>query len=83
MQGTTAGLVFAIYAVGQLTGSFFAAPITDRLGRRAGMFAGAILIIVGAVFQSIDPNIHQFMGGRYLLGFGAAVGGTAGPIYVV
>lgn len=40
-QGSATGFLFAIYTVGQLVGSLFAAPAADRLGRRFGMCSGA------------------------------------------
>ena len=83
MEGATTGLVFAIYTVGQILGSMFAAPIADRLGRRAGMFTGSIFILIGTVLEASAPNINQFMGGRFLIGFGGTIGSTAGPVYIV
>lgn len=83
MQGSSTGLLFAIYTVGQLIGSLFAAPAADRLGRRFGMLSGSVFIIIGTIIEATAKNIGQFMGGRFLIGFGVAIAGTAGPIYVV
>ncbi|KFY28774.1 hypothetical protein V491_00295 [Pseudogymnoascus sp. VKM F-3775] len=82
-QGSTVGFLFAIYTVGQIIGSLFAAPAADRLGRRFGMFLGSVFIIIGTIFEATAKDIGQFMGGRFLIGFGVTVGGTSGPIYVV
>lgn len=64
-QGPATGPLFAIYTVGQLVGSLFAAPAADRLGRRFGMCSGAFFIIVGTILQATSKNIDQFMGGRF------------------
>ena len=84
MQGSSTGIVFAIYTVGNISGSLFAAPASDRLGRRFGMFIGAFFILVGTVLEATSRHsIGQFMGGRFLIGFGVTIGSTAGPTYVV
>lgn len=82
-QGSATGLLFAIYTVGQIIGSLFAAPAADILGRRFGMCIGSVFIIIGTILEATAKNIGQFMGGRFLIGFGVTIGGTSGPIYVV
>jgi MFS family permease len=37
----------------------FAAIISDRFGRRKGMFAGAAVIIIGAVIATTSKHIAQ------------------------
>ncbi|KAL1965474.1 hypothetical protein VTN77DRAFT_5730 [Rasamsonia byssochlamydoides] len=76
------GIVYAIYTIGNIVGSFFAGPFTDFRGRRVGMALGAIFIIVGTIVQATCHNLGAFMGGRFLLGFGVATSATAGPAYV-
>ena len=51
------------------------------LGRRVGMMINSIVIIVGAVIQASSHNLTTFMIGRFILGFGASLGNTAGPAY--
>ncbi|OBT85744.1 hypothetical protein VE02_05236 [Pseudogymnoascus sp. 03VT05] len=82
-QGPATGLLFAIYTVGLLVGSLFAAPAADRLGRRFGMCSGAFFITIGTILQATSKNIDQFMGGKFLISFGVTVGCTFGPNYVV
>lgn len=38
---------FSLDTIGGLTSPWIAGPITDKYGRRGGMFAGAIVIVVG------------------------------------
>ncbi|GES63208.1 MFS lactose permease [Aspergillus terreus] len=76
------GIVYAIYTIGNIVGSFCAGPFTDFRGRRVGMALGAIFIIIGTCIQATCHNIGAFMGGRFLLGFGVATSATAGPSYV-
>lgn len=82
-SGTPAtGIVYAIYTIGNLVGSFVAGPATDFRGRKWGMFIGCSIIMVGACVQATCTNLGGFMGGRFVLGFGVAITSTAGPAYV-
>lgn len=83
MQGSGTGLVFAIYAVGNLVGAVFAGPASDILGRRFGMSVGALFIIVGTILEASAHKAGQFIGGRFLIGLGVSVSNTAGPVYLV
>lgn len=75
------GIVYAIYTIGNLVGSFFAGPATDFRGRKWGMFIGCVIIVVGTCIQATCTNLGGFMGGRFVLGFGVAITSTAGPAY--
>jgi len=82
-EGTpTTGIVYAIYTIGNLVGSFVAGPATDFRGRKWGMCIGTSIIIIGACIQATCHNLGGFMGGRFVLGFGVAITSTAGPAYV-
>lgn len=72
------GSVVAIPAIG---------PAIDHLGRRGGMALGALFIVVGTIVQGVTVHVHnyhhatnQFMGGRFLLGFGVSLVASAGPM---
>ncbi|PKY01981.1 putative MFS lactose permease [Aspergillus campestris IBT 28561] len=82
-EGTpSTGIVYAIYTIGNIVGSFAAGPFTDFKGRRVGMALGAVFIIIGTVVQASCHNLGGFMAGRFILGFGVATSATAGPAYV-
>ncbi|CAZ80212.1 unnamed protein product [Tuber melanosporum] len=80
--GSSTGLVFSIYTIGNIVGSFFCGPFTDWWGRRWGMFIGASIIILGTCIQAPSTDKAMFIGGRFILGFGVATCATAGPSYV-
>jgi MFS family permease len=85
-KGMWAGLISAMYQIGGVCALPFVGPAIDTWGRRAGMFIGSVLIILGAVITGTtihNASVHQFMGGRFLLGFGVSIASAAGPIYVV
>lgn len=80
--GSTTGIVFMIYAVGNLCGSLVVGPITDSWGRRWGMFMGSAIVIAGAAVQGSAYSHWMFLGGRFILGFGVSISVVAGPTYV-
>ncbi|PSN69801.1 general substrate transporter [Corynespora cassiicola Philippines] len=75
------GIVYAIYTIGNLVGSFVAGPACDFRGRKWGMFIGCLIIVLGTFVQATCTNLGGFMGGRFVLGFGVAITSTAGPAY--
>lgn len=83
-KGIWAGIVSSIYQIGGIAALPFVGPINDSLGRRVGMFSGAVFVIVGTVISATvtGGSVKQFMGGRFLLGFGVAITSAAGPMYV-
>lgn len=84
--GIWAGIVTSMYQIGGVVSLPFIGPAADTFGRRFGMFAGCILVIVGTIIQGMattQNGVKQFMGGRFLLGFGVNIASAAGPMYVV
>ena len=73
----------ALYVIGNVAGSFFAGPCSDRYGRRIGMAIGSAVAIIGAILQAAGQNLSTLMAGRFILGMGAVIVQTAGPSYVV
>ena len=85
-EGIWAGLVSAMYQIGGVSALPFVGPAIDTWGRRVGMFIGSFLIIMGTLVTGLtvaNASVGQFMGGRFLLGFGVSIASAAGPIYVV
>lgn len=85
-DGSWAALVSAMYQIGSIVALPFVGPCIDTWGRRPGMFIGSIIVVAGTVICGTtvrNGSLGQFMGGRFLLGFGVAIASAAGPIYVV
>ena len=66
-----------------MVGAPFAAILSDRFGRRKGMFAGGIVIITGMVIAATAKTIPQFVCARFVLGFGIAIMTVAAPAYSI
>ncbi|KAG9258174.1 general substrate transporter [Emericellopsis atlantica] len=82
-DGLWAGIVSSMYQIGGIVALPFVSPCVDGFGRRVGMLIGAGLVVVGTVIQGFSHAPPQFMGGRFLLGFGVAIASAAGPMYVI
>jgi len=84
--GIWAGIVTSMYQIGGVVSLPFVGPAADTFGRRFGMWIGCLCIIVGTIIQGVATEASgtkQFMGGRFLLGFGVNIASAAGPMYVV
>ncbi|KOS18049.1 Lactose permease [Escovopsis weberi] len=82
-DGIWAGIVSSMYQIGGVVALPFVGPAIDGFGRRVGMLLGAGLIVIGTIIQGVSHSQGQFMGGRFLLGFGVSIAAAAGPMYVV
>ena len=82
LDGSFLGIVTAIYPIGNIAGSFFAGPASDRYGRRIGMFIGATIVLTGAILMGAAPNTGAYMAGRFLAGFGVAIVRSSAPSFV-
>ncbi|KAL1614817.1 hypothetical protein SLS54_009475 [Diplodia seriata] len=82
---TYQGFVTAIYEVGCFFGAVLMLIIGDRLGRKRGIIAGAIIMIVGVVIQvsAVKPHHHmaQFIIGRTITGIGNGINTSTIPTY--
>ena len=86
MDGVKAGIVTGMYEVGSLCAIPFIAESMNRFGRRFGMFIGCLLVVVGTVIggtSAINHSLGQFLGSRFLLGFGVSLAASAAPAYII
>lgn len=81
--GSSTGIIFIIYNCGQIAAFPFCGFFADGYGRRVCIFVGCALVIVGTAIQATAYGTGQFIGGRFVLGFGASIASAAGPAYTV
>ena len=84
--GEKSALITAMYQIGGVCALPFMGPLTDQWGRRIGTMFGTGLIIIGTILEGTSAaaaNLHQFMAGRFFLGFGVYLTAAAAPTYVV
>lgn len=81
--GSSTGLIFIIYNLGQIAAFSFCGFLADGYGRRMCIFVGCFTVLIRTAIQGSAHARSQFMGGRFVLGFGAALASAAGPAYTV
>ncbi len=75
------GFITSIYELGCMVGCLGSFLFSERYGRRAPIFVGTILIIVGAVIQTASYGQAQFMVGRVVSGLGTGLNTSIIPIW--
>lgn len=81
--GSSTGVIFIIYNMGQIAAFPFCGLLADGFGRRICIFVGCLIVLIGTAVQASAHERGQFIGGRFVLGFGAALASAAGPAYTV
>ncbi|KAL3421658.1 lactose permease [Phlyctema vagabunda] len=81
--GSSTGIIFIIYNLGQIAAFPFCGFIADGYGRRWCIFIGCLVVLIGTAVQASAHTLSAFQGGRFILGFGAALASAAGPAYIV
>ena len=69
----TVQLTLTIYLVTVAVTQLFVGPISDRIGRRPCILAGAVLFLAGSILGAFAPNIETLLVARAIQ---AAGGGT-------
>ncbi|KAF2134182.1 MFS lactose permease-like protein [Dothidotthia symphoricarpi CBS 119687] len=82
-EGSSTGIVFIIYNMGQIAAFPFCGFFADGYGRRVCIFVGCALVLVGTAVQGTANTMGHFIAGRFVLGFGASIASAAGPAYTV
>jgi len=82
-DGSSSGIIFIIYNLGQIASFPFCGLLADGLGRRWCIFIGCAIVLIGTAIQTTAHEKGQFIGGRFVLGFGASIASAAGPAYIV
>ncbi|KAH7410576.1 putative sugar transporter [Cadophora sp. MPI-SDFR-AT-0126] len=82
LNAATTGLNTASVFIGGFFGPIFAGVFADRLGRRPAIFWGSAVTLIGVLLQTAAQNVAMFVVARIVLGFGSAVSGIAGGVYL-
>ena len=81
--GGSTGLIFSLFYAGAFVSVLTGPILCDRFGRRAPIFVGGIIALIGAIVQVTSMNIAQFRASRFLLGIGSRLCFSFGPLYTV
>lgn len=77
--GTSVGHVqrsLSAYFIGMALGQLFYGPLSDRIGRRTPLLAGAALGMAAALLSGFSPSADRLIAARFL----EALGGCAGVV---
>lgn len=82
LNSATTGLNTASVFIGGFIGPLISGIIADKLGRRPAIFWGSLVTLIGILLQTAAQNIAMFVVARIVLGFGSALSGIAGGVYL-
>ncbi|KAK8175483.1 MFS transporter [Phyllosticta citrichinensis] len=80
--GTIVGLFSSILFLGGVLAQRVVPYLADFFGRRTAIFSGAVIMILGVGLQAASFNLHMFIAGRFLVGFGVAIAHVASPLLI-
>ncbi|KAF2480992.1 MFS transporter [Neohortaea acidophila] len=67
---------------GAFIGAIIAGLTADKYGRKAAIYAGCVLFVVGAILQATAFSIAQMVIGRLVVGFGVGSAAMVVPLYI-
>ncbi len=76
LGSTAAGiqLTLTAFLAGLGCGQFFIGPLSDAIGRRRPLLAGALLCLVASVLCALSDTLELLVAARFLQGFSGAAG---------
>jgi sugar porter (SP) family MFS transporter len=80
--GARLGLVNALYWLGAGVMYPIAAWVSNKYGRKPGIYAGYTFLILGSVLQTLAPNATAFMIARVWVGCASGLFGNAAPLLI-
>jgi len=82
LSPTLRGITVSLVMLGGVVPGFFAGQLADYYGRLATICTGAIIFLVGAIFQGAAYQLPMFMVGRLLCGIGEGTWMSSVQVYV-
>ncbi|KAL2785437.1 general substrate transporter [Aspergillus keveii] len=81
-NASTTGLATASMYIGGSVAAISYNKVTNKFGRKAGMFYAALITILGTALSTSAQNQAMFITGRVVVGFGSTSSAIAGPTYL-
>ena len=75
-------LVTSITSGGAFVGAIAAGLTADKFGRKAAIYVGCVLFIIGAVLQACSYSLAQMTVGRLIVGLGVGSAAMIVPLYI-
>ncbi|KAK9239406.1 general substrate transporter [Lipomyces kononenkoae] len=80
--GAWLGFVNIVYWLGMLFTYLFSASLSNRFGRKIGLYIGVVVILVAAALQAAAPNQAIWIVARTLAGCAAGFWSSTAPILI-
>ncbi|EPZ49167.1 sugar porter family MFS transporter [Alicyclobacillus acidoterrestris] len=78
----TEGVVVSSILVGAMIGAAISGTLTDKLGRKKVVLAGAVIFCIGAIGSALSPNAGVLILFRIVLGLAVGSASTLVPTYL-
>ncbi|CAF0809145.1 unnamed protein product [Rotaria sordida] len=78
-------LAVSIFAVGGMVGGLFGGYITNRLGRKGGMYLNNIISSIACILMFLSKPVYSYellIIGRFLIGLACGYGTSVAPTYI-
>ncbi|CAI7578219.1 hypothetical protein N7533_000417 [Penicillium manginii] len=82
LNASAKGLIIASVSLGSFLTFIPASYIADRMGRRACVSIGALLVMIAAIVQTAVTHPWAFFGARVVTGMGVGISQTAAPLLI-
>ncbi len=76
------GFATGSLALGAIIGCLVAGTVSEKLGRRKGLLAAAILFFVSSLAMALSPNRDIFIASRFAAGIGVGMASMLSPMYI-
>lgn len=83
LENNWLGLLVNMFNIGSIVSIFITPYVADRFGRKSGIIAGCILMILGGLVGAFCNGFNMYLTGRFLLGFGNSLAQMCSPILLV
>ncbi len=80
-SSTVIGTMVAILEVGALISSLCAGKIGDLIGRKKTIRYGALIFLIGGLFQTLSTSMNLLVFGRIISGLGVGLLSTIVPVF--
>lgn len=82
-KGHVLGLYAASVYLPSLVFAFVGEQISNRWGRRAAIWTGTIILLIGGLWNAFAQSPGQFIGSRVIIGSGGAIAKVSAPALLV
>jgi SP family arabinose:H+ symporter-like MFS transporter len=82
LSASQEGLFVSCALLGCIAGVAFSGYLSDRIGRRKGLFIAAFLFIISAVGFALSEDYAVLIAFRILAGMGVGVASNVSPLYI-